>query len=213
MSMKNVTEAMAWRYATKKFDVSKKLSDDQLAMLLEAVRLSPTSFGLPLWKVITVTSPETRAQLQQAAYGQTQVVDASAVLIFATEKIIDEHTVDRYIDLVVQTRGVAVENLAGYAGYIKGAVAGKSPEARKEWAAKQAYIALGVLMTAAASEGIDTCPMEGFDAAKFDEILGLSAKGLESCVMATVGFRSEEDAHAQEKKVRLSKEDCILQVK
>ncbi len=206
--MKNIVEAMNWRYATKKFDVTKKLSKEQLADLLDATRLSPSSFGLPTWKIVVVENPETRMALQSAAYGQTQVVDASNVLVFAIEKNIDEALVDQYIVNVSETRGVPAEQLAGYANMMKGSIAGKNQEARKEWAKKQAYIGLGVLLAAAACEEIDTCPMEGFDSIKFDEILELNEKGLESCVMVTLGFRAEDDVVV--KKVRPMMEAFIV---
>ena len=211
--MKNTIEALNWRYATKQFDTSKKLSQEQLDMLLEAARLSPSSFGLQPWKFIVVTNPAIRAKLREAAWGQAQITDASALIVFAVKKNINATLVDEFIASVAKTRGLKPEDLKEYADSIKGSIASRTLEGAKEWASRQVYISLGVLLTTAAQAEIDACPMEGFDSKKFDEILGLDALGLESRVLATVGFRSPTDKTAAYKKSRFSKGEVIVEVK
>ncbi len=211
--MKNVIEALNWRYATKQFDPSKKLSAQQTDTLHEALRLSASSYGLQPWKFIVVTNPEVRKQLRAAAWDQSQITDASELIVLAVQKNVDEKYVDAFVQSVATTRGMPVDALKGYADMMKGAITMRTPEGVKEWSSRQVYIALGTLLTAAAVEGIDVCPMEGFDPKKFDEILGLEKMGLESRVLATVGFRAVGDATANYKKVRFDKKDVIVEVK
>lgn len=211
--MSTIIDALNWRYATKAFDTTKKVSEKDLENILEATRLTASSFGLQPWKVIVVTNPEIRAKLRENAWGQAQVTDASHLVVFAIQKNLNVAYVDHYVDLVSKARGVDASALKGYADMMKGSVSGRSPEALKEWAARQAYIALGTLLVAAAEAQIDTCPMEGFDPAKFDEILGLSKLGLESVLVAPIGYRSSDDASAHFKKVRFPKEEIFVEVK
>lgn len=211
--MKNIIDALNWRYATKEFDKDKKLSPEQLHTVTEALRLSASSFGLQPWKFIVVTNQEIRAKLKEVAWGQNQITDASHLIVLATQKNVDAAFVDKYVADVSATRGVPVENLKGYADMMKGSIGARTPEQVSQWAAKQTYIALGTAMAAAALEGIDSCPMEGFDSAKFDEILGLAALGLESSVLLPVGFRAASDATAAYKKVRFAEKDVIVEVK
>ncbi len=208
--MKTVIEGLKWRYATKKFDPTKKLSQEQLDMLLEAMRLAPSSYGLQPWKFIVVTNPEKREQLKAAGYGQNQITDASHLIVFAVDTRINNEDIDKYIHAIAQTRGIPEESLKDFEGMMKSFVAGKSPEELTEWAARQAYIALGVLISAGATEGIDIAPMEGFDPAKFDEILELGQHNLASKVIAAIGFRAEDDAFAQMAKVRYPKEEVVI---
>lgn len=211
--MKNIIESLNWRYATKKFDADKKLTDAELSTLTEALRLSASSFGLQPWKFIVVTNPEIRAKLRAAAWDQPQITDASHLIVLTVRKNTDAAAVDAYIESVAKTRNASAESLKGYGDMIKGSFAGKSPETLKEWSSRQVYIALGTLLTAAAHEGIDACPMEGFDAKKFDEILGLDNMGLESRVLAAVGYRAADDAASQIPKARFSKEEVLVEIK
>lgn len=211
--MKNIIEALNWRYATKTYDAAKKLSPEQLNLMLESLRLSPSSFGMQPWKFILVSNPEVRAKLREAAWGQTQVTDASNLIVISVLKSVDENLIKKYIKTISEVRGVSEENLKGFEDMMIGAVNMKSPEARVEWATRQAYIALGVVLTAAAHEEIDATPMEGFDPKKFDEILGLESMGLESKVMLALGFRSVEDASANVAKVRFPMEEVMIEIK
>lgn len=206
-------EALNWRYATKKFDTSKKLTDAQLSTLTEALRLSASSFGLQPWKFIVVSNPEIRARLRAAAWNQPQITDASQLIVLAVKKNTDAAAVDAYMESTAKARGVSVESLKDYGDMIKDSFAGKSPEALKEWSSRQVYIALGTLLATAAHEEIDACPMEGFDPKKFDEILGLDAMGLESRALAAVGYRSADDAAAKLPKSRFSRDEVVVEVK
>ncbi len=209
----DIIKQLNWRYATKAFDPDKKINEKDIDELMEATRLSPSSFGLQSWKAFIVESPELRKQLKDAAYGQTQITDASHLVIFATPKVIDEKTIDKFVELISDTRSVSVESLEGYKKVMTGSISQKQNNELGDWAAKQAYIALGFLLETAALKNIDSCPMEGFDPKKFDEILGLDKKGYESRVVCPLGYRSKEDAHANEKKVRFSKEETFEIIK
>lgn len=207
--MENVINALMWREATKKFDTSRKLTEEELGTLLEAARLAPSSFGLQPWSFVVVSDPEVRAKLRAASWDQPQVTDASQLIVFAAQTPTDE-LVDAYIADIASKRGVTVESLADFSQMIKGSIATKTEEGRLEWAKRQVYIALGVTITSAATLGIDTCPMEGFDPAQYDEILGLSAHGLHTAVILAVGHRAPESASMT--KVRYDKEKIVLPI-
>ncbi len=211
--MRTIIDALSWRYAVKEFDPNKKLSKEQLGVLLEALRLSPSSIGLQPWKFILVENPDLRAKLREASYGQSKVTDASHFIVFAARKDLDEAYVDRFVALTAKTQGVDAASLSGLKDMAMGALRSRTPEALVEWSARQAYIALGVLLAAAAAEGIDACPMEGFDPKKYDEILGLEAQGLAAQVAVAVGFRSEGDAYARLPKTRFPKEEVVVEMR
>ncbi|GAA4318221.1 NAD(P)H-dependent oxidoreductase [Pontixanthobacter gangjinensis] len=202
-------EDLNWRYATKKFDANKQINQEDLNSLLESIQLSASSYGLQPYEVIVVKDPETREKLKAAAWNQTQVTDASYLLVFANLKSVSESYVDNYLDNIADTRNLSREDLKGMEDMIKNTTLQLSAEEQEAWAAKQAYIALGNLLSAAANLKIDTCPMEGFDAQKFDEILGLKDKNLTTAVIAPVGYRSEDDSYQHLAKVRKSKSDLI----
>ena len=199
-----------WRYATKKFDAAKKISTQDLNTLKEAIRLSSSSYGLQPYKVIIVENPELRAQLLPAAYGQSQVVDASHLIVFANETNVDDETINRYINRISETRGIPAESLAGFGNYMKGGINSMPEDVKNIWAAKQTYLALGNLLNAAAELKIDVTPMEGFVPAKVNEILGLDKLGLNASLMAPIGYRHEEDATQLYKKVRKSNEELFI---
>ena len=208
--MSHFNENAKWRYATKKFDTSKKVSSEDLATLKEAIRLSASSFGLQLYKVIIVENPELRAKLLSASWGQIQIVDASHLLIFANQTTVENADVDHYLNNVATTRNLPIDALAGYGDYMKGAVANMPEEVKPIWTAKQTYIALSNLLNAAAELKIDVTPMEGFVPAQYNEILGLDKLGLNAAIVATVGYRHEEDATQHYAKVRKSNEELFL---
>lgn len=209
----DVIKALNWRYATKAFDAKKKLSDKDVETLVEALRLSPSSFGLQPWKFIVVTNPDVRAKIRAAAWNQPQVTEASHLVVFTVEKNVDDAFVDKYVADVAQTRGVSVVALKEYGDMMKGAIKARgSAEAVKNWSARQVYIALGTLLTSAAVLGIDACPMEGFDNKKVDEILGLNALGVESLAFAAIGYRANEDEVKKYKKVRFPKSEVVVEV-
>lgn len=200
--MKEIQEAYAWRYATKRFDTTRKLSKEQLDKLLSAAQMAPSSYGLQPFEIMVVDNRDLRKQLQDAAYGQPQLAEASHVIVFAANKKVDEALIDSFVQRVAKTRGQSTESLQDFRNMMVGAVSGKTEQERFQWAARQAYIALGFLLSTAAIEGIDACPMEGFNNAAFDKILNLESQGLQSVVMATVGFRSADDKYAALPKVR-----------
>jgi nitroreductase len=199
-----------WRYATKKFDASKKITAAEFEILKEAIRLSPSSYGLQPYKVLIIENPETRAKLQPASWGQSQIVDASHIIVFANYTKLDNDDIDAYIENVTSTREIPLEAVSGYADFMKGAIAPKSDEEKSLWNQKQTYIALANLMNAAAELKIDVTPMEGFVPQQYNEILGLDKQHLNAAVVAAVGYRHEEDATQHYKKVRKSKEDLFI---
>lgn len=210
--MSKFIESQNWRYATKKFDASKKISDTDLEILKEAIRLSSSSYGLQPYKVLIVENPELRAQLQPAAWGQSQIVDASHLFIFANMINVGEKEIDTYLGNIAETRGIPLENIAGYGDFMKSKIASLPEDVKNTWTAKQTYLALGNLLNAAAELKIDATPMEGFEPEKVNEILGLNALGLNATLIATVGYRHEEDANQHVKKVRKSKEELFIKL-
>ena len=206
-------ERLNWRYATKQFDPQRKISARDWDTLESALQLSPSSGGLQPWKFIVVTDPAVRAKLRAAAYGQAQITDASHLVVFAAKTNFNEADVDAHLAHVAKIQGISVEALAPLRGMLVGGIVKAQDEAgRSAWARNQAYIALGNLLTSAALLGIDACPMEGFDRAQFDEILGLKTKGLASAVVAAVGYRSATDKYAGAPKVRFPKAHVFLHV-
>jgi nitroreductase len=199
-----------WRYATKKFDSSKKISTEDLNTLKEAIRLSSSSFGLQPYKVIIIENPDLRAQLQPASWGQSQIVEASHLLVFASKTDVSPEYVDGYLENIAATRGLTIDDVSPYGNYIKGFLAKVPSEVIPIWTAKQTYLALGNLLNAAAELKIDVTPMEGFVPAQYNEILGLTQLGLNASLVATIGYRSEEDLTQHYAKVRLSNEELFI---
>ena len=208
--MSNFIKNANWRYATKKFDTTKKVSKEDLETLKEAIRLSASSYGLQPYKVFIIENPELRAQLQPAAWGQSQIVDASQLIVFANITDFGDTQIDSYITNLIETRRVPIEAVQGYADFMKSKISSLSVENRNIWTAKQTYIALSNLLNAAAELNIDVTPMEGFEPEKFNEILGLDKLGLNASVVATIGYRHEEDATQHYVKVRKSNEELFI---
>lgn len=200
--MNHYIDRLNWRYATKKFDPNKKLDTEKLEILKEAIRLSASSYGLQPYQVFIIEDPELRKKLRKAAWDQSQITDASVLIVFAHDTSFGEEQIDDYISNTAETRGLNQEDLKGYADFMKSKITTLPETVRSAWTARQAYIALGNLLSAAAHLEVDTCPMEGFDVAQFDEILGLKEKGLSTAVIATAGYRSEEDDAQHYAKVR-----------
>ncbi|MFV5700908.1 NAD(P)H-dependent oxidoreductase [Flavobacterium sp. XS2P12] len=199
-----------WRYATKKFDATKKITTEDLNTLKEAIRLSSSSYGLQPYKIIIVESPELRAKLQPSAWGQSQIVEASHLIIFANETNIGDIAIDSFLKNISKTRSTPIEALSGYGDFMKSKISTLTSEAKDIWTAKQTYLALGNLLNAAAELKIDATPMEGFVPAQVNEILGLDELGLNATLIATLGYRHEEDATQHYKKVRKSNEDLFI---
>ena len=210
--MSTLLENLNWRYATKKFDAAKKISEADLNTLKEAVRLAASSYGLQPYKVVIVENPELREQLKAAAYGQTQITDASQLFVFANDLNAGPESVAAYIKNISETRGVPTEALGGFSDMMNGVISNLSQDAKNIWTAKQTYIALGTLLAAAAELKIDATPMEGFNPAAFNEILGFDKLGLNASVIATVGYRHDEDDAQHYKKVRKSHEELFITI-
>jgi nitroreductase / dihydropteridine reductase len=195
-------ENLKWRYATKKFDTSKKVSAGDLAKLQEAIQLTPSAFGFQPFEVLIVENPALRTQLREASYKQSQIEEASYLFVFCAKTKTDATDVDDLMELVASTRGLKTADLQGYSDYVKGAIGWMTAEQQLAWNSKQVYIALGNLLAMCAELKLDACPMEGFLSAEYDRILDLPTKGLAAVVVATIGYRSVEDATANFKKVR-----------
>lgn len=210
--MTNFIENQKWRYATKKFDATKKVSDADLETLKEAIQLSTSCYGLQLYKVFIIENPEVRTKLQPASWGQSQIVDASHLLVFANIVDVQESHIDAYVQNIADTRGLSVEDLKGYSDFMKSKIVPLPVEQKAVWTSKQTYLALGNLLNAAAELKIDATPMEGFEPEKYNEILGLNALGLNASLVAAVGYRHEDDATQHYAKVRKSKQELFTTI-
>lgn len=204
---------LRWRYATKQFDPTRKIPAADWQTLEETLRLTPSSFGLQPWRFIVVTDPATREKLASASWNQRQVAEASHLVVFASKKRLGPEEVDHYLERIAQVRGVTRESLNGFRGVLLDFLGQPATEFNPQhWATRQAYIALGNLLTSAALLGIDTCPLEGIEPAKYDEILGLAKPGYQTVVAAAVGYRAAGDQHASLPKVRFAPEEIITHV-
>lgn len=208
----SLLKPLEWRYATKKFDKTRKLSAGQLAYLEQAVRLSPSSFGLQHYKILVIDNHAVREQLRAAGNNQAQITDASHLFVLAAETNINEQYVKQYVDEIANVRHTDRDHLVAFEEAMVGAIGRMSEDQKIAWAHKQAYIALGVLLTAAADAGIDACPMEGVHVGKFDEILDLNSKGLTTSVVAAVGFRAADDDYSKYPKVRKPDQDLFIRI-
>ncbi|SEM25290.1 Nitroreductase [Maribacter orientalis] len=210
--MKKVLDKLNWRYATKVFNPSKNVSKEDLNILLEAARLSASSYGLQPYHFFVIEDNEVRSKLRKASWNQSQITDASYLLVLANKPTFDDSLVDNYIDNIIETRGVSKKDLEGYSQMMKSTLLGLPDAQKNSWTSDQTYIALGNLMTIAAEMEIDTCPMEGFDKAQYNEILGLNDKNLSASVVLAVGYRADDDETQNYPKVRYSKEQIITHI-
>lgn len=208
-----IVESLKWRYATKIFDPEKKLSQKQVDGILEVLNLTPTSYGLQPLKFIRVVNPKIREQLVEASWNQKQVAEASDLIVICIENQLTENAIDQYIERVANTRDQE-KNSPRFDSFKKMLmkIVEWSAEDYQNWAKKQAYIALGNLMTACAVEQIDACPMEGFEPEKYDEILNLNEAGLSSVLVCPIGFRSEKDSNSELAKVRKEHHEIIIEI-
>ena len=203
-------EALQWRYAVKKMNGT-KIPAEKLETIIEATRLAPSGFGLTPYSIIVVEDEETRKKLQPAFYNQSQVVDGSVVIVFAAWNNVSEKEIADYMQEIADQRGVALDTLKDFSGAVNGSFKNKTPEQARVWADKQAYLALGFSLVAAAAEEIDATPMEGFAPDAVDEILGLKALGLHSTVALTLGVRdAANDYLVNAKKVRRTTDKLVI---
>ena len=208
--MNTFLDHQKWRYATKKFDASKKITTEDLNTLKEAIRLSSSSYGLQLYKVFIIDNPEIRAQLQPAAWGQSQITEASHLFVFANQTTIDQDDINGYLKNAEQTRNLPEGTLNAYGDFMKSKLIPLAEDSKKVWTAKQTYLALANLMNAAAELKIDTTPMEGFDPVQFNAILGLDKLNLNAAVVAAVGYRHKDDDTQHYTKVRKSNNELFI---
>ncbi len=204
-------EALKWRYAVKLFDASREISADLWTALEDALVLTPSSYGLQPWKMLEIQDKDLREKMVPVSWNQRQVADCSHYVVFGAKMDIALEDVDAWIRRLTEVRGVAEQTLAGYRDWmIKDLVQGPRHAVIHEWAARQCYIALGNFMTSAALLGIDTCPMEGIEPLKYDELLGLPALGYKTVVACAAGYRDSADKYAAAAKVRFNKTDIFL---
>jgi len=203
-------EALEWRYAVKKMN-GNKIPAEKLNTIIEATRLAPSGFGLTPYTIIVVEDDEIRKKLHPAFYNQSQVVDCSAVIVFAAWNSITEKEVGEYMQDIAEQRGVPVESLNDFAGNINGSFKKLTPEQARVWADKQTYLALGFSLVAAAAEQVDATPMEGFAPDAVDAVLGLKELGLHSAVALTLGYRdAANDYLVNAKKVRRTHDKLVI---
>lgn len=208
----DIIKQLKWRYATKKFDSNKKLSPQKLDTLKQAFNLTATSFGLQTIKLIIIENPALRESLLLHAYHQRQVVDASHLLVICIQENVQDHDVVDYYENIKDIRKTSEDILKPYREDLIKMMNKMSVQERQQWSKHQAYIALGNLMTVCAVENIDSCPMEGFKAAEYDNILNLQEKGLKSVLLLPVGYRATDDMFSDFAKVRKPLNQAIIEL-
>lgn len=207
-----IEQQLSWRYATKRFDPSKKISNEDWHTLEESLRLAPSSFGLQPWKFIVVKNPEVRKQLLPHSWNQPQIVDASHLVVIAAKKEVTHGDVDEFLSLVSSVRNVPLNALQDYGNMMRGFLDNLASQGTCEaWTTRQAYLALGMLLSTAATLKIDTCPLEGINPVAYDETLNLNQSGYSTKVACAVGYRSSEDATASYSKVRYPRARVVLE--
>jgi nitroreductase len=213
VSNETLLEQMRWRYAVKKFDPTGKILADDWQTLEQSLVLTPSSYGLQPWKFVVITDQATKEKLVPMSWNQRQVADASHVVVFAVRKPLTESDIDRHIALTAEIQGVSVESLTSFKKMLIRSLVPPPPGFDiNHWAALQAYIALGNFMTSAAMLGIDTCPMEGIVAAKYDEVLGLPQEGFGTVVVCVAGYRAADDKYASLPKVRFPAAEVVRHI-
>jgi len=198
----DIIDSLNWRYATKKFDANKYVSEEKLAIIKEAFTLTASSYGLQPVKMVVLSNKELQKELVPHSYNQEQVAQASHVLVICVENIVDEAYIRAHFENEKNIRGTSDAVLDSFRSYLIESFSNKNTVEIKEWATRQAYIALGNLLTVCALEEVDSCPMEGFFPEKYDELLNLKNKGLSSVLVLPIGCRADDDMFSSFKKVR-----------
>lgn len=205
-------ENLKWRYAVKKFDNNKILDPSKVDLLKEAFNLTATSYGLQPIKLVVIKNKELQQKLVEHSWNQQQVAHASHVLVLCVDTALNGSDVENYFQRVQDIRNTPDDIINPFKKFLKGVIESKSRTDLYEWAKNQAYLALGNLLTICAQEQIDSCPMEGFIPEKYDEVLDLKAKNLSSVLVLPVGFRAEDDFMKDQKKVRKSLDEIVLEI-
>lgn len=207
-----LVSSLRWRYATKRFDAARKIPAEIWESLEESLVLTPSSFGLQPWQFLIIENPATRANLLGESWGQSQVVDASHFVVFTVRTDLQPADIEVWMERVIEVQNTTAETVAGLKGVIQGFAEGLSHEARHAWNIRQAYIALGQLMTTAALLEIDACPMEGLSTAGYDQILGLAGSGYSTVMACALGYRAADDRFSSLPKVRFERAKVIRHV-
>ncbi len=208
----DIIEKLNWRYATKKFDSTRKLSEEKIQILKDAFNLTATSYGLQPLKMVVIQNEDLQQKLVAASMEQQQVAQASHVLVLCIEASLTSSYIKNHFNRVEDIRNTPREILDPFEENLISSFSSKEQEDISLWMAKQAYIAMGNLLTVCAYEEIDSCPMEGFVPAQYDEILGLTEKRLQSVLVLPVGYRAEDDMFSELKKVRRGTEEVIIEM-
>jgi nitroreductase len=208
----NTHEILQWRYATKKFDTSRDLPPEDLNYILQAGNLTATSFGLQPFGIVVVTDTQKKEALREAAYGQKHVAENSALLVLCARTDVDADFVAEFTARLEHIRDLEAGAADSYKDTMVGSIEHRSPEEILTWSQKQAYIVLGTMMVSAGEKQVDGCPMEGFDPAQFDEILGLEQHNLPATNLLALGYRSAEDTTQHDAKVRRDLEDTVVRM-
>lgn len=213
ISNESLLTQLNWRYATKAFDPARKIAAADWAALEQTLILTPTSYGFQPYRFVVVTDQATKDKFVPHSWNQKQPAESSHFVIFAAKESVSEADVDHYMARTAEVRGTTIESLGFFKKMLMSdIVSGPRSQAQFEWATRQAYIALGNFMTAAALIGIDTCPMEGIVPTKYDEILDLPAKGYRTVVACAAGYRSAADKYAAAPKVRLPASELVVHI-
>lgn len=205
-----VINKLQWRYATKSFNPEAEVSYEKLQIIKESFNLTATSYGLQPIKLIVFNNKKLQTDLIPHTMNQKQIAEASHVLVFCIETVIDEEFVLEYFNRVHAIRNTPKSILKPFQDFLISDFEKKPQELIEEWATNQAYLAMGNILTVCALEGVDSCPMEGFDANKYDEILGLQKRGLKSVLLLPIGYRADDDMFAGFKKVRRQLKDSVI---
>lgn len=210
--MNNILDALEWRYAVKKFDDKASLTEQQILDVKNAFNLSASSYGLQPYKMIVVQNPDLKEKLVPASYGQKQISQSAALLVFAVRTDFGMDYIDQYFEDMSVKRQIPLENLEGYKNFMKGSFANKSEEEIWSWSVKQVYLTMGHMLASLAAMKIDACPMEGIDPNAYDKILDLEAKQLKTIVAMPIGVRATDDATASALKVRKDLSEIIIEL-
>ena len=210
--MNNILDALEWRYAVKKFDDKASLTEQQILEVKNAFNLSASSYGLQPYKMIVVQNPDLKEKLVPASYGQQQILQSAALLVFAVRTDFGMDYIDQYFEDMSVKRQIPLENLEGYKNFMKGSFANKSEDEILSWATNQVYLTMGHMLVSLAALKIDACPMEGLDPNSYDKILDLEAKQLKTIVAMPIGVRAKDDATASALKVRKDLSEIIVEL-
>lgn len=206
-------ENLNWRYATKKFDTTKKISDENIEKLKKAMQLSASSYGLQPYKILIIKNKDLKEKLRPVSWGQAQITDSSHLIVFCSKLQMKKSDVLEFMQLKSEAYNKDIKEFEESIDFVAGKLGEKSEDEQKCWTSKQTYIVIGILLAACSELRIDSCPMEGFEPDKYDEILGLTEQGLTASVIATIGYRSKEDKAQFAPKVRKSESELFEYIK